>query len=59
MANSKETKQAIRLEIERLDQRKAPLKAKLAEVTVMKEKLTAQLDEINKGIDKLKVDLNG
>lgn len=59
MANSKETKQAIRLEIERLDQQKAPIKAKLAEVTAIKEKYSARLYEINTAIDKLKVDLNG
>ncbi len=57
MANSKETKQAIRLEIERLESRKAPLKARLAETTILKEKLLSQMDEINASIEKLKVDL--
>lgn len=59
MANSLQTKQAIRMEIRKLGDQKRLLKKQIDSLKDRRDRFVARVDVINASIAKLEADLNG
>lgn len=59
MANSTQTKQAIRMAIRKLEDQKRQMKKQIDELRVKRDRFVARMDTIDQAITKLEADLNG
>lgn len=59
MANSNQTKQAIRMAIRKLDDQKRQMKKQIDELKVKRDRFVSRMDTIDQAIAKLEADLNG